>query len=53
MENKKNIEVIPGDGNDLNISPVYEHLNAGKPKNEKKPTHVVVPQEKNKNNSKK
>ena len=33
-ENKK-IEVVPGNGSDLNISPVYDHLNAIKPKTEK------------------
>ena len=31
-ENKKEIEVINGDGTNLVISPVYEHINAAKPK---------------------
>ena len=44
MEKKKNLEVISGNGSNLNISPVYEHLNAGKPKSFKdKPTNIVVP----------
>lgn len=30
-EDRKNLEIVTGDG-DLDISPVYEHLNAGKPK---------------------
>ena len=44
MEEKKNLEVVSGDGSDLNISPVYEHLNVGKPKSAKeKPTGIVIP----------
>lgn len=44
-ENKKNIEIVDGDGSNLNISHVYDHLNSGKPKcNEKKPKNVIVPQ---------
>ena len=49
-ENKK-IEVVSGNGSDLDISPVYDHLNAAKPKTEK-PKDIVIPKEK-KNNSKK
>ena len=49
MEEKKNLEVVSGDGSDLDISPVYEHLNAAKPKSAKeKPTCIVIPKEKNK-----
>ena len=36
-EDKKEIEVISGDGSNLDISPVYEHIEAVKPKNNKKP----------------
>ena len=44
-ENKKNIEIVNGDGSNINISHVYDHLNSGKPKsNEKKPKNVIVPQ---------
>ncbi len=47
MEEKKNLEVVSGDGKDLDISPVYDHLNAGKPKSaENKPTNIVIPKEK-------
>ena len=54
MEEKKNLEVVSGDGSDLNISPVYEHLNAGKPKSAKeKPTCIVIPKEANKNSKNK
>ena len=46
-EDKKEIEVVSGDGSNLDISPVYEHINAAKPKSkEKKPTNIVVPWQK-------
>ena len=54
MQEKKNLEVISGDGSDLNISPVYEHLNVAKPKTTKeKPTCIVIPKEANKNSKSK
>ena len=47
MEEKKNIEVVSGDGSNLEISPVYDHLNASTPKSsEKKPKNIVIPEEK-------
>ncbi len=53
MEEKKDIEVVSGDGSNLNISPVYEHLKAGKPStSEKKPTNIVVPKENTKDSPK-
>ena len=43
-ENKKEIEVVSGDGSNLDISPVYEYINAAKPKSkDKKPKNIVVP----------
>lgn len=49
-ENKKNIEVINGDGSNLTISPVYEHINAAKPKSkDKKPKNIVIPGKKDSN----
>ena len=54
MDEKKNLEVVPGDGSNLDISPVYEHLNAGKPKSaESKPTNIVIPKEKKDDDDKK
>lgn len=48
-EEKKKIEVITGDGKNLNISPVYEHIKSDiKPDNNKK-KNIVIP----KGNSKK
>ena len=41
---KKNIEIVNGDGSNLDISHVYDHLNSGKPKcNDKKPKNIVIP----------
>lgn len=46
MEEKKDIKVVSGDGSNLDISPVYEHLNTGKPtSSDKKPTNIVIPKE--------
>lgn len=43
-ENKKNIEIVNGDGSNLDISHVYDHLNTGKPKcNDEKPKNIVIP----------
>ena len=46
-QEKKQIEVVSGDGSNLNISPVYEHINAAKPKSkDKKPQTIVIPGQK-------
>ena len=44
MEDNKELEVVSGDGTNLDISPVYEHINQGVPKN-KKPTNIIMPKE--------
>ena len=36
-EEKKKIEIVDGDGSNLNISGVYDHLNSGKPKSKRLP----------------
>ena len=46
MEEKRKIEVVTGDGKDLDISPVYKHLEVEKPKEEQKKENIVIPQEK-------
>ena len=47
MEEKKSIEVISGDGSNLDISPVYDHLNESTPKSSgEKPKNIVIPKEK-------
>ena len=52
-ENKKKIEIVSGDGTNLDISPVYEHIEAVKPKNkDKKPKNIIIPgQKKSENNN--
>ena len=46
-EDKKEIKIVSGDGSNLDISPVYEHINAAKPKNrDKKPKNIVIPGQK-------
>lgn len=45
MDEKKKIEVVTGDGKNLDISPVYQHLEIEKPK-EKKEEDIVIPEEK-------
>ena len=45
----KPIEVVNGDGKDLEISPVYKHLSIEKPKpKEEKKKDIVIPEEKKK-----
>ncbi len=53
IENKKkDIEVVKGDGSNLEFSPVFEHLNIAKPKpkdeNQKKKKIIVPEVKKNK-----
>ena len=44
MDENKKIKVVKGDGSNLNISPAYDHLNAGTPTpSSKKPKNIVVP----------
>ena len=49
---KKEIEVVTGDGTELEFSPVFEHLNVAKPKpkdeNEKK-KKIIIPEAKKSN----
>lgn len=46
-DNQKKIEVISGDGSELDISPVYEHLTVAKPKPKDKSKKIIIPKEKN------
>ncbi len=46
---QKPIEIVNGDGKDLDISPVYKHLSIQKPKSkEEKKKDIIVPKEKKK-----
>ena len=43
---KKEIEVVTGDGTELEFSPVFEHLNAVKPKTKdekEKKKNIIIP----------
>lgn len=43
-EEKKEIQVVNGDGEDLNISPVYEHIKSDNvPADDKKKKDIVIP----------
>lgn len=47
---KKEIEIVNGDGKDLNISPVYNHIKIDKPDNTTdKNQKIVVPKSKKDN----
>lgn len=48
-ENKKELEIVNGDGSNLDISHVYDHLNTSKPKSsDEKPKNIVIPKEQKK-----
>ncbi len=44
MNDKKDLNVVTGDGSNLDISPVYEHTSKPKSANEK-PKNIVIPKE--------
>lgn len=46
---KQKIDIIAGDGKDLNISPVYDHIDIQKPKEEKEKKKIIIPEDKKKN----
>ena len=49
MNEKKKLEVVTGDGSNLNISRAYDHLNESIPKSSKeKPKNIVIPPVKSK-----
>ena len=50
-DEKKEIEIVNGDGSEIEVSPVYEHLNAVKPKTkdkEEKKEKIIIPEVKKK-----
>ena len=44
-DNKK-IEIVSGNGKDLNISPVYDHIDIEKPKEKKEKKKIIIPNDK-------
>ncbi len=52
-KNDKKLEIVSGKNLDLNISPVYNHISATKPKTQnKKPKDIVIPKETKKDDDK-
>lgn len=51
-EEKKEIEVINGDGTEIDISPVYDHIILDKPNKNEKKEKIVIPKEKKDSESK-
>lgn len=46
-DDNKNIEIVSGNGKDLDISPVYDHLDIAKPEDESNTKkNVIIPEEK-------
>lgn len=46
-EEKKGIEVVSGDGTEIEISPVYDHIILDKPNNNnEKKGNIIIPKEK-------
>ena len=48
MDKNKKIKVVSGNGEDLNISPVYDHIDIERPKEQKEKKKIVIPKEKKK-----
>ena len=40
---RKEIEVVTGDGNNLNISPVYDHIKSNVIRSDEKKGDIVIP----------
>ena len=40
----KDIEIVSGDGKDLDISPVYDHIDIEKPKEKKDDKKIIIPE---------
>ncbi len=45
-KNSNKIEIVSGNGKDLNISPVTDYINIEKPKKEKEKKKIIIPEEK-------
>ena len=44
-ENKKDIEIVSGNGEDLNISPVYDNLDIAKPDEDStQKKNIIIPE---------
>ena len=45
-KDNKEIEIVSGNGKDLNISPVYDHIDIEKPKEKKEKKKIIIPNDK-------
>ncbi len=45
-KDSKKIEIVSGNGKDLNISPVYDHIDIEKPKEDKEKKKIIIPKNK-------
>ena len=45
-EKKKEIDVVSGDGSEIEISPVYDHIILERPNKNEKKENIVIPKEK-------
>jgi len=44
MSNNKDIEIVVNNDSELDISPVYEHLHAAKPKPKENKKNIIIPE---------
>ena len=50
-EKNKDIDVVTGDGTEIEISPVYDHIILDKPEKKEKKEKIVIPKEKKSNDN--
>ena len=43
-EDREEIEIITGDDSELDVSPVYDHLNLDKPRKEPEKKNIIIPE---------
>ena len=51
-EEKRDIDVVSGDGSEIDISPVYDHVILDKPNKKEKKEQIVIPKEIKEDNKK-
>ena len=51
-EEKRDIDVISGDGSEIDISPVYDHVILDKPNKKEKKEQIIIPKEIKEDNKK-
>ena len=44
-EEKRDIDVVSGDGSEIEISPVYDHVILDKPNKNEKKEQIIIPKE--------